>query len=222
MSSSGRRRQHHRGHPHPRQRALRRAGPEGRRAAVMVTRIWAARPRRVQTRGFAGAGRQAHGRTARPRCRWCPTGSMPTAGRARAVVMLENCRLNKGEKKNNGAGEEDGRAVRHLRARRLRHRAPRRGLHLRHREFARSPAPAHCWPPRSTPSRALANPGGRWWRSSRAPRSATKLTILQALAAKVDQLIVGGGIANTFMLAAGLPIGNSLAEPALVEGDAGR
>ena len=40
----------------------------------------------------------------------------------------------------------------------------------------------------------------------------TKLTILKALAANVDQLIVGGGIANTFMLAAGLNIGKSLAE----------
>jgi phosphoglycerate kinase len=44
----------------------------------------------------------------------------------------------------------------------------------------------------------------------------TKLTILKALAARVDQLIVGGGIANTFMLAAGLSIGKSLAEPELV------
>jgi phosphoglycerate kinase len=43
----------------------------------------------------------------------------------------------------------------------------------------------------------------------------TKLTILGELARKVDQLIVGGGIANTFMLAAGLPIGKSLAEPEL-------
>ncbi|MEQ1807899.1 MAG: phosphoglycerate kinase, partial [Burkholderiaceae bacterium] len=44
----------------------------------------------------------------------------------------------------------------------------------------------------------------------------TKLTILQSLAAKVDGLIVGGGIANTFMLASGLNIGNSLAEASLV------
>ncbi len=44
----------------------------------------------------------------------------------------------------------------------------------------------------------------------------TKLTILQSLAEKVDGLVVGGGIANTFMLAAGLPIGKSLAEPDLV------
>jgi phosphoglycerate kinase len=45
----------------------------------------------------------------------------------------------------------------------------------------------------------------------------TKLTILRSLSAKVDQLIVGGGIANTFMLASGLPIGKSLCEPDLVE-----
>ena len=44
----------------------------------------------------------------------------------------------------------------------------------------------------------------------------TKLTILKALAANVDQLIVGGGIANTFMLAAGLNIGKSLAEADLL------
>ena len=45
----------------------------------------------------------------------------------------------------------------------------------------------------------------------------TKLSILESLGSRVDQLIVGGGIANTFMLAVGLPIGKSLAEPALVE-----
>ncbi|MDP5023056.1 MAG: phosphoglycerate kinase [Burkholderiaceae bacterium] len=45
----------------------------------------------------------------------------------------------------------------------------------------------------------------------------TKLTILDALSKNVDNLIVGGGIANTFMLAAGLPIGKSLAEPDLLE-----
>jgi len=45
----------------------------------------------------------------------------------------------------------------------------------------------------------------------------TKLSILKTLASKVDQLIVGGGIANTFLLAAGHQIGNSLAEPGLVE-----
>lgn len=45
----------------------------------------------------------------------------------------------------------------------------------------------------------------------------TKLTILSNLAEKVDQLIVGGGILNTFLLAAGKPIGKSLVEPELVD-----
>jgi phosphoglycerate kinase len=45
----------------------------------------------------------------------------------------------------------------------------------------------------------------------------TKLTILATLARRVDQLIVGGGIANTFLLASGMPIGKSLAEPELVD-----
>jgi phosphoglycerate kinase len=45
----------------------------------------------------------------------------------------------------------------------------------------------------------------------------TKLTILKTLAGKVDQLIVGGGIANTFLLASGKRIGESLAEPELVK-----
>ena len=44
----------------------------------------------------------------------------------------------------------------------------------------------------------------------------TKLTILKSLAEKVDQLIVGGGIANTFMLAMGQRVGKSLAEPGLI------
>jgi phosphoglycerate kinase len=45
----------------------------------------------------------------------------------------------------------------------------------------------------------------------------SKLTVLEALLAKVDQLIVGGGIANTFLLARGAPIGKSLAEPNMVD-----
>lgn len=48
-------------------------------------------------------------------------------------------------------------------------------------------------------------------------KMSTKLSILRSLAARVDRLIVGGGIANTFLLAAGKPIGKSLAEPAMVE-----
>ena len=45
----------------------------------------------------------------------------------------------------------------------------------------------------------------------------TKLALLENLVGKVDQLIVGGGIANTFLAAAGCPIGKSLSEPDLIE-----
>ena len=63
---------------------------------------------------------------------------------------------------------------------------------------------------------ALANPKRPLVAIVGGSKVSTKLTILEALAAKVDQLIVGGGIANTFILAAGVPIGKSLAEPDLV------
>ena len=66
-------------------------------------------------------------------------------------------------------------------------------------------------------AKALANPRRPLLAIVAGSKVSTKLTILQALAQNVDQLIVGGGIANTFMLAAGLPIGKSLAEPDLVQ-----
>ena len=66
-------------------------------------------------------------------------------------------------------------------------------------------------------SRALANPKRPLAAIVAGSKVSTKLTILQSLAKNVDQLIVGGGIANTFMLAAGLPIGKSLAEASLVQ-----
>jgi phosphoglycerate kinase len=65
--------------------------------------------------------------------------------------------------------------------------------------------------------RALANPKRPLVAIVGGSKVSTKLTVLDALAKKVDLLIVGGGIANTFMLAAGMPVGKSLAEPALVE-----
>ncbi len=65
--------------------------------------------------------------------------------------------------------------------------------------------------------RALANPKRPLVAIVGGAKVSTKLTVLDALAKKVDQLIVGGGIANTFLFAAGMPIGRSLAEPALVE-----
>lgn len=63
--------------------------------------------------------------------------------------------------------------------------------------------------------RALANPQRPLVAIVAGSKVSTKLTILKSLAAKVDQLIVGGGIANTFLLAQGQPIGKSLAEPDL-------
>jgi len=66
-------------------------------------------------------------------------------------------------------------------------------------------------------SRALEKPARPLVAIVAGSKVSTKLTILAALARKVDQLIVGGGIANTFLLAAGKPIGKSLAEPDLVE-----
>jgi phosphoglycerate kinase len=66
-------------------------------------------------------------------------------------------------------------------------------------------------------ARALAQPQRPLMAIVGGSKVSSKLTILRSLAEKVDQLIVGGGIANTFMLAAGLNIGKSLAEPDLVE-----
>src|SRR5690606_21630005 len=63
--------------------------------------------------------------------------------------------------------------------------------------------------------RALADPARPMVAIVAGSKVSTKLTILKALAGKVDQLIDGGSIANTFMLAAGLPIGKSLCEPGL-------
>ena len=135
------------------------------------------------------------------------------------VVLLENCRLNKGEKKNDETlARKMAALVRHLRARRLRHRAPRRGHDLRHRAVRQGGLrrPAAGGRDRRHHARRWRTRSARWSRSSPARKVSTKLTILESLAAKVDQLIVGGGIANTFMLAAGLPIGKSLAEPDLL------
>jgi phosphoglycerate kinase len=65
-------------------------------------------------------------------------------------------------------------------------------------------------------ARALAHPARPLLAVVGGAKVSTKLTVLRALAEKVDGLIVGGGIANTFLLAAGRPIGKSLAEPNLV------
>ena len=134
------------------------------------------------------------------------------------VVMLENCRLNKGEKKNTPelaaklgqlcdifVHDAFGTA----------HRAEGTTYGIA------ETAPVACAGPllaaeMDAIGKALANPKRPLVAIVAGSKVSTKLTILQSLAKNVDGLIVGGGIANTFMLAAGLKIGKSLAEPDLL------
>ncbi len=134
------------------------------------------------------------------------------------VVLLENCRVNQGEKKNNPelaqkmaqlcdiyVNDAFGTA----------HRAE--GTTYGIAEYAK----VACAGPLLAAEidaiqTALAQPKRPLLAIVAGSKVSTKLTILQSLANNVDQLIVGGGIANTFMLAAGLPIGKSLAEPDLL------
>jgi len=137
------------------------------------------------------------------------------------VVLLENCRVNKGEKKNDEALARKMAALCDIfvhDAFGTAHRAEASTYGIA--QFA----PVACAGPLLAAEAdaihaALANPKRPLVAIVAGSKVSTKLTILQSLAAKVDQLIVGGGIANTFMLATGLPIGKSLAEADLV-GDA--
>jgi len=134
------------------------------------------------------------------------------------VVMLENCRLNKGEKKNKPElAEKLGKLcdVFVHDAFGTAHRAEGTTYGIA------ETAPIACAGPllaaeMDAIGKALANPQRPLIAIVAGSKVSTKLTILQALSSKVDGLIVGGGIANTFMLAAGLKIGKSLAEPDLV------
>ncbi len=135
------------------------------------------------------------------------------------VVLLENCRLNKGEKKNDPALGRKLAALCDI----FVHDA----FGTAHRAEASTYgiaqyAPVACAGPLLAAEidaigKALADPKRPLAAIVAGSKVSTKLTILRALADKVDQLIVGGGIANTFMLAAGLPIGKSLAEPDLID-----
>ncbi|AXE35296.1 phosphoglycerate kinase [Chromobacterium phragmitis] len=135
------------------------------------------------------------------------------------VAMLENIRLNKGEKKNN---EDLGRAYAAL-CDVFVHDA----FGTAHRAEASTHAVAKFAPVACAGlllsaeldalSKALQAPARPLVAIVAGSKVSTKLTILEALADKVDQLIVGGGIANTFLLAEGKAIGKSLAEADLVE-----
>jgi phosphoglycerate kinase len=134
------------------------------------------------------------------------------------VVLLENCRVNKGEKKNDPALARKMAALCDIfvhDAFGTAHRAEASTYGIA--QYAR----IACAGPLLAAeidalTKALADPKRPLAAIVAGSKVSTKLTILQSLAGKVDRLIVGGGIANTFMLAAGLPIGKSLAEPDLV------
>ena len=135
------------------------------------------------------------------------------------VVLLENCRLNKGEKKNNEELAKKMAALCDI----FVHDA----FGTAHRAEASTYgiaqyAPIACAGPLLAAeidaiTQALAHPKRPLLAIVAGSKVSTKLTILQSLASKVDGLIVGGGIANTFLLAEGLPIGKSLAEADLVD-----
>jgi phosphoglycerate kinase len=134
------------------------------------------------------------------------------------VVLLENCRVNKGEKKN------DEKLAKKMAA--LCDVYVNDAFGTAHRAEATTHgiakfAPVACAGPLMAAEldalgKALEKPARPLLAIVAGSKVSTKLTILKALAEKVDQLIVGGGIANTFMLASGQRIGKSLAEPDLV------
>jgi phosphoglycerate kinase len=134
------------------------------------------------------------------------------------VVMLENCRVNKGEKKDDEALAKKMAALCDVYV--------NDAFGTAHRAEATTHgmarfAPEACAGPLMAAEldalgKALQSPKRPLVAIVAGSKVSTKLTILKSLSAKVDQLIVGGGIANTFMAACGLPIGKSLAEPDLI------
>jgi phosphoglycerate kinase len=134
------------------------------------------------------------------------------------AVMLENCRFNEGEKK------DDADLARRIAA--LCDIYVNDAFGTAHRAEATTHgvakyAPVACAGPLMAAeiealSKALQHPARPLVAIVAGSKVSTKLTVLAALAEKVDRLIPGGGIANTFMLAAGIAVGKSLVEPELV------
>src|SRR5438067_974858 len=133
------------------------------------------------------------------------------------VVLLENCRVNKGEKKDDPVLAKKIAALCDVYV--------NDAFGTAHRAEATTHGVARfakvaCAGPLMAAEldalgKAVANPARPLVAIVAGSKVSTKLTILAELAKKVDSLIVGGGIANTFLLAAGKPIGKSLAEPDL-------
>ncbi|MDM0036042.1 phosphoglycerate kinase [Variovorax sp. J22P271] len=135
------------------------------------------------------------------------------------IVLLENCRLNKGEKKNDEALARKLAALTDIYvndAFGTAHRAEATTYGIAQFAKVASAGPLLAAEIDAI-TKALAQPQRPLVAIVAGSKVSTKLTILKSLAEKVDQLIVGGGIANTFMLAAGLKIGKSLAEPDLID-----
>lgn len=134
------------------------------------------------------------------------------------VVLLENCRVNKGEKKNDEALAKKLAALCDIYvndAFGTAHRAEATTYGIA--QFAKTASAGPLLAAEiDAITKALASPKRPLIAIVAGSKVSTKLTILQSLAKNVDGLVVGGGIANTFLLAAGLPIGKSLAEPDLV------
>lgn len=135
------------------------------------------------------------------------------------VVLLENCRVNPGEKKNDGALSR--------KMAKLCDVYVNDAFGTAHRAEATTEgmarfAPIACAGPLMAAEldalgKALGQPARPLVAIVAGSKVSSKLTILRALADKVDQLIVGGGIANTFLLASGFPVGKSLVEADLVD-----
>ena len=135
------------------------------------------------------------------------------------LVLLENCRVNLGEKKNDEALARKMAALCDIfvhDAFGTAHRAEASTYGIA--QYAKTACAGPLLAAEMDAiSKALANPKRPLVAIVAGSKVSTKLTILKALADKVDQLIVGGGIANTFMLASGLSIGKSLAERELLD-----
>jgi phosphoglycerate kinase len=134
------------------------------------------------------------------------------------LVLLENCRVNPGEKKNDAALARKMAALCDIfvhDAFGTAHRAEASTYGIA--QFAKTACAGPLLAAEMDAiAKALANPKRPLVAIVAGSKVSTKLTILKSLAGKVDQLIVGGGIANTFMLAAGMNIGKSLAERELL------
>ena len=136
------------------------------------------------------------------------------------VLVLENTRFHEGEEKNDPALHRrrwPSSATSTSTTPSPRPTAPTASTEGLAQAAARLCRPRHAGRDRGAGGRARHTRSGRWSPSSAAPRSRRKIDVLDHLVEKVDALVIGGGMANTFLLAKGIAIGKSLAEPDLAD-----